>query len=180
MLRSLLAPRDMRTLVIGYGNPSRRDDGVALAIINGLRQRLGLPSLDGDDDGYDDLGRAIDTLFMQQLMPELAETISHYDGVIFLDAHVGVFPEMIRRVSLAPNDDRAIVSHHVKPAGLLEIARRLYGRAPVGELISVRGFDFDFGTELTPATMEAAGQVAGEIWERVARGGRVWGIGYRV
>lgn len=156
----------MRTLIIGYGNPSRRDDGVALAIINGLRQRLGLLSLDGNDDGYDDLGQATDTLFMQQLMPELAETISHYDAVIFLDAHVGVIPETIRRVQLTPSGERAIVSHHVKPAGLLEIARRLYGRAPVGELISVRGFDFDFGTELSPATAEAAGQVVEEIWGR--------------
>ena len=90
----------MRTLVIGYGNPSRRDDGVALTIINGLRQRLGLPSLEGNQDGFDDLGGSLDTLFLQQLMPELAETLSAYERVIFLDAHVGVFPEMIRRVEI--------------------------------------------------------------------------------
>jgi hydrogenase maturation protease len=157
----------MRTLIIGYGNPSRRDDGVALVIINGLRQRLGLPSLDGNDDGYDDLGQPVDTLFLQQLMPELAETISHYDAVIFLDAHVGVIPEAIRRVTLIADGDRAIVSHHVKPAGLLEIARRLYDHCPTGELISVRGYDFDFGEELSPATAAAAAQAAAEIWERV-------------
>jgi hydrogenase maturation protease len=157
----------MRTLVIGYGNPSRRDDGVAFVIVNALRRRLGAQPLEGNQDGFDDLGQALDTLFLQQLMPELAETLALYDRVIFLDAHVGVFPETIRRVTLEANPDRAIVSHHVKPAGLIEIARRLYGRAPSAELISVRGFDFDFGEELSPATAEAAAQAAEEIWQSV-------------
>jgi hydrogenase maturation protease len=157
----------VRTLVIGYGNPSRRDDGVALTVINGLRQRLGLPSLTDNDDGYDDLGSAVDTLFMQQLTPELSQTMSAYDAVIFVDAHVGKFPEMIRRVAVGVSAEPAIVSHHVKPGALLEIALRLYGHAPAGELVSVRGFDFDFGEELTPATAAAAEQVVGEIWRTV-------------
>jgi hydrogenase maturation protease len=160
----------MRTLVIGYGNPSRRDDGVALAIINGLRQRLGLPHLEGNQDGFDDLGHTVDTLFLQQLMPELAETLAGYERVIFLDAHVGVIPELIRRVEIDANADRAMVSHHVKPGGLVEIARRLYGHAPQAELISVRGFDFDFGEELSPATAEAAQTVIEELWQRVGAG----------
>lgn len=160
----------MRTLVIGYGNPSRRDDGVALVIINGLRQRLGLPCLVDNDDGFAELGGAIDTLFLQQLMPELAETLAAYDRVVFLDAHVGLFPEMIRRVDVTPGAGRAIVSHHVKPAGLVEIARRLYGNAPRAELISVRGFDFDFGEELSPLTAEAAQAVVDELWQRLNGG----------
>ena len=157
----------MRTLIIGYGNPSRRDDGVALAVINGLRKRLGLPSLEGNQDGYDDLGREVDTLFLQQLMPELAETLVSYDCVYFVDAHVGIYQDMVRRVTLAANADRAMVSHHVKPAGLLEICRTLYGRTPEAELISVRGFDFDFGPELTAATAAGAAQVVDDIWQRV-------------
>ena len=161
----------MRTLVIGYGNPSRRDDGVALVIVNGLRQRLGLPCLVDNDDGFDDLGQAVDTLFLQQLMPELAETLAGYERVIFLDAHVGVYQQMIRRVDITPSTDRAIVSHHVKPAGLVELARRLYGHAPQAELISVRGFDFDFGEELTEATAEAAREVVAELWQRTAGSG---------
>ena len=154
----------MRTLVIGYGNPSRRDDGVALVIINGLRQRLGLRRLEDNDDGFNELGHDVDTLFLQQLMPELAETIAPYDRVVFLDAHVGIYPRMIRRVDIEPSTDRAIVSHHVKPAGLVEIARRLFGHAPRAELISVRGFDFDFGEELTEETAEAARDVIDDLW----------------
>jgi hydrogenase maturation protease len=159
----------MNTLVIGYGNPSRRDDGVALTVINRLRQRLGLPSLQGNDDGFDDLGHDVDTLFLQQLMPELAETLAGYERVVFVDAHVGVYPQMIRRVEIVAGADRAMVSHHVRPAGLLEIARSLYGHAPSATLISIRGFDFDFGETLTPATDEAAGQAVDEIWQRVTQ-----------
>jgi hydrogenase maturation protease len=156
----------MRTLVIGYGNPSRRDDGVALAVVNGLRRRLNLPALDETQDGFDDLGGALDTLFLQQLGPELAETLSGYEQVIFVDAHVGTYPEPVRRVALAAQAGPAIVSHHMKPGQLLALAARLYGRAPGAELISVRGFDFDFGATLSPGTAVAAESVVDDVWRR--------------
>ena len=75
-------------------------------------------------------------------------------------------PELIRRVDIAAKPDPAIVSHHVKPAALLEIARTLYGRAPQAELISIRGFDFDFGDELTRTadSVKAVAQSCGRIW----------------
>ena len=82
----------MRALIIGYGNPSRRDDGVGLAVINGLRRRLGKAPFDEGDDGYNELGGPVDTLFLQQLMPELAETLAGYDRVWFVDAHLGIYP----------------------------------------------------------------------------------------
>lgn len=158
----------MRILIIGYGNPSRRDDGVGLVIINGLRQRLGLSLLTDNDDGYGDLGQAVDTLFLQQLMPELAETLAAYDRVFFVDAHVGLYPEIVRRVVVTANADPAIVSHHVKPAALLEIAGRLYGRSPQAELVSVLGQDFNFGFALSPATAAGAAQVIGDLWQEVS------------
>lgn len=37
-------------------------------------RRLGQPPLVEGEDGYDDLAGPVDTLFLQQLMPELAET----------------------------------------------------------------------------------------------------------
>jgi hydrogenase maturation protease len=157
----------MKILIIGYGNPSRRDDGVGLAAVNGLRRRLGLPFLQDNDDGFADLGHDVDTLFVQQMMPELAETLACYDVVYFVDAHVGVYPELIRRTPLMPDPERAFVSHHVKPGELLDIARRLYGRAPAAELISIRGFDFNFGEQLSPSTAKAVAQVVDELWQRM-------------
>jgi hydrogenase maturation protease len=157
----------LRALVIGYGNPSRRDDGVGLAVVNGLRERLGRPPLLEGEDGYDQLGSPVDTLFLQQLMPELAETLAGYDRVWFVDAHVGDIPDPVRRVHLNPGFDPASVSHHLKPESLLALAAQLYGRAPEGELYSIRGYDFNFGDELSAETAVGARQVVVELWSAI-------------
>ncbi len=156
--------RTTRVLVVGFGNPSRRDDGAALAVINGLRERLGLPALQEGMDGYDDLGRPVDTLFLQQMMPELAETLAGYGRVIFVDAHVGIYPDLVHRTELRPGLERAIVSHHQKPQELLALAQQLFGATPAAELISIRGFDFDFGEALSPATADGVVQVVDGLW----------------
>lgn len=160
----------MKNLVIGYGNPSRRDDGVGLAVVNGLRARQGKQPLDEGDDGYAGLGGDIDTLFLQQLMPELSETLALYDAVWFIDAHLGVYPELVRRSPVSPRLDPAMVSHHLKPDTLLVLAQLLYHRAPHAEIISIRGFDFDFGDELSAGTAEGAGQVIDLLLLEFARG----------
>jgi hydrogenase maturation protease len=154
----------VRVLVIGYGNPSRRDDGVGLVVVNGLRERLGRPPLVDNDDGFGELGGKADTLFLQQLNPELAETLADYDQVWFVDAHLGAQPELVRRARLAPNVDPALVSHHFKPEALLALADQLYGHAPEAELISVLGQDFDFGEQLSPITATGAQQVVDALW----------------
>ena len=156
----------MRVLVIGYGNPSRQDDGVGLAVVNGLRDKAGLPLLDEGEDGFEGLGGSLDTLFLQQLSPELAETLADYDHVCLVDAHFGLYEELVHISRLEPSDSPAIVSHHFKPGALLSLAQRLYGRAPSAELISVRGFAFDFTTELSPATALGVATVITDLWTR--------------
>ncbi len=156
----------MRVLVIGYGNPSRQDDGVGLAVVNGLRAAASQPLLEEGDDGFNDLGGSLDTLFLQQLSPELAETLIDYDHVCLVDAHFGLYPELVHVTPLDPENAPAIVSHHFKPGTLLALAGELYGRAPTAELISVRGFSFDFTSELSPATAEGVRQVIEELWGR--------------
>jgi hydrogenase maturation protease len=156
----------MRVLVIGYGNPSRQDDGVGLAVVNGLRIRVGQAPLDEGDDGFSDLGRELDTLFLQQLSPELAETLVDYEHVVLVDAHFGLYPELVHRTELDPQVDAAIVSHHFKPGTLLALARQLYGRAPTAELISVRGYAFDFTPELSPETARGVAEVINDLWAR--------------
>ena len=159
----------MRTLVIGYGNPSRQDDGVGLTVVNGLRSRAGQAPLAEGDDGFDDLGRALDTLFLQQLSPELAETLADYDHLVLVDAHLGIYPELVHRARVEPQSEAAIVSHHFKPGALLELALQLYGRAPSAEIVSVRGFVFDFATELSPQTAQGVAQVIEDLWTRFGR-----------
>lgn len=141
-----------RTLVCGFGNPYRRDDGVGRAVVNALRERWGRPPLAPADDGLSDLGHALDTVALHQLVPELAETLAGYDLVIFVDAHVGNVPEAIREERLQAAHRTPFVYHQTHPATVLALAQQMHGRAPAGVLLSLRGYDFDFGEGLSPET----------------------------
>ncbi len=138
-----------RTLVAGFGNQFRRDDGLGPAVVNALRARLGRPPLDPLDDGFDDLGHAVDTIVLHQLVPELAETVADYDLLIFVDAHVGNLPEDLRVEHLNEGYQIPFVSHQFHPSTVLALARQMHGHAPVGVLLSLRGSDFDFGEGLS-------------------------------
>jgi hydrogenase maturation protease len=141
-----------RTLVLGFGNVYRRDDGVAYVVLNALRARLGRPVLDIDDDGFDDLGHEVDTVLLHQLVPELAETASRYDQLVFVDAHVSGIEEPVRQEELEACFRSATVSHQLHPCTLLALVEGLREEAPRGVLISVHGYDFDFGEGLSEET----------------------------
>jgi hydrogenase maturation protease len=138
-----------RTLVIGYGNPYRRDDGVAFHLINALRKSLGQKSLALEEDGQDDWGGPVDTLMQHQLLPELAPALADYERVVFVDAHVESCPDPVRVVTVVEHYRFHAVTHHVSPAMLLSLCHTSTGKVPTAWLLSVRGDDFDFGTELS-------------------------------
>ena len=156
-----------RTLVVGFGNVYRRDDGVGFAVLNALRERLGRPLLDADECGPDDLGHAIDTLFVHQLVPELAEVVAQYDRVFFVDAHVGIAPELVRVEELVADYKSTQVSHQLPPCTVLAMVQDLYDHHPSGVLLSIRGYDFDFGEGLSTQTAalvpEAVGLILGAL-----------------
>lgn len=143
----------MKALVLGFGNLYRRDDGVGRAVVNGVRERLGRAPLVGLDDGFDELGYPVDVVVLHQLVPELAEMIAGYDRVIFVDAHAADLLEPLREEWIVPAyRSSSFVSHQTHPATMLELAEKLYGRAPEGVMLSLRGHDFDFGEGLSPET----------------------------
>lgn len=157
-----------RTLVAGCGNAYRRDDGVAWAVVNALREQLGRPPLGLLDDGFDDLGYGVDTVVLHQLVPELAETLTGYELVIFLDAHTGNLPDPVREERLEPAYRVPFVSHQAHPSTLLDLAQRLHGHAPRGVLLSVRGHDFDFGEGLSAETAALVPRAVARILALVA------------
>ena len=138
-----------RLLVIGYGNPYCHDDGVGFHIVNLLRKQWGSPPLEPDEDGIDQRGGPQDTLVVHQLVPELAALLAPYALVVFVDAHVGTFPEDVRVVPVREEFAFHAVTHHLSPGMLLAMARRMNGTAPAGQLVSVKGDDFDFGFGLS-------------------------------
>jgi len=141
-----------RTLVIGYGNLDRADDGVGLRVINALRASLNQKLLSEDENGMEELGNHIDSIFMVQLVPELMDLLVDYDRVVFVDAHV--YPDVpeLHCTRVLPDYRPSAFTHHMSPSMFLALARALSGRAPEGHLVSIRGYDFDFHRELSPQT----------------------------
>ena len=79
----------MNTLFIGYGNPDRQDDGVAWHILAGIANQLGLETSPSWEDPLPSSPEA-EFAFYLQLTPELAEDLTSYDRVCFVDAHTGI------------------------------------------------------------------------------------------
>ena len=158
------------TLVAGFGNLYRRDDGVASFVVNALREHLGRPPLDPMDDGFGDLQHDVDTVVLHQLVPELAEDLQHYSQVIFVDAHVPEsVPEDFHEETVEPSFHTPFVSHQTHPATVLALTAQMYGVAPEATLISLVGYDFDFGEGLSDATAALVPQAVTRILELVAQ-----------
>jgi len=141
-----------RTLVIGYGNLDRADDGVAFHVVNALRARLGQEPLSEDESGMEELDQDIDSVFIVQLVPELMDLLVDYNRVVFVDAHVRPDVPELHSTTVSPDYRLSAFTHHVNPSMLLALAKALNGHAPQGHLVSIRGRDFDFHRELSPQT----------------------------
>ncbi len=147
----------MKTLVIGYGNESRRDDGVGRYVVEQLA-RLDLPD--------------VELQTAHQLEVELAETLARFDRVIFVDAAMPNASEPIQHSVVTPAFQSHAVAHYLRPADVLALSETLYGHVPRAELFSIRGRDFDFGAELSPEVEKAAKVVVEQIRQIFRRSGR--------
>jgi hydrogenase maturation protease len=152
-----------KTLVIGFGNVYRRDDGVAFVVLNALREQLDRPPFGIDDDGFDDLGHEVDTVLLHQLVPELTELTAAYHLIVFVDAHMGSIAELIHQEELVACRKHATVSHQLHPCTLLALTQEVHGCSPRGVLVSILGHDFDFGEGLSDQTAALVPQAVARI-----------------
>jgi len=152
------------TLIIGFGNPDRQDDGVAWHILAMLEKKLGRP-IPSMDEGFFPNGENPDLLFVLQLTPELADTISAYQRVCFIDAHTGNVPEDVNMVEVKAEYQRSPFTHHMTANTCLSLVQTIYGRNPQAILVSVRGYEFSFSHELSPATLQLSKQAVERIMD---------------
>jgi hydrogenase maturation protease len=146
------------TLIIGYGNPLRRDDAVGFLAAERLSRTIADPS--------------VTILPVHQLTPELAEPVSRALRVIFIDACVGPEPGEIRERPIRPTPQpdasaASAFSHHASPEALLAAALALYGHAPEAGLFSVAGSDFSYSNEPSPALDRRVDSVAAAVLRRI-------------
>lgn len=131
----------MSTLVIGYGNPLRGDDGF----------------------GYRLAERIPGAIAVHQLTPELMEPIAGAGRVLFLDTAAEGIAGEIRRRPVVPASAHAPLTHYATPESLLVGAMVLYGRAPAAEILTVGGNDFTVGAPLSGPVERALAQILNEF-----------------
>jgi len=122
-----------RALVLGIGNPGRRDDGLGAAAVERLKKRRLA-------------GVACDANY--QLNIEDALACAGHDRVVFIDAARG-----LRRPFTFKKIDRGAsvpaLSHALGPAAVLAVADALYGKRPEAWILAIRGHSFAVGEGLT-------------------------------
>jgi hydrogenase maturation protease len=125
------------TIVIGYGNTLRRDDGAGVAAAERLAR--------------DFPGANVRTA--QELHPELAEQLASCDLAVFLDASVRTSTLCVTRVSPARSVHGA-EGHALSPAGVLALCSGLYGHAPQEALlVEIPASECGFGETMSAQTL---------------------------
>jgi hydrogenase maturation protease len=152
------------TLVFGYGNPDRQDDGVAWHVLAALAVRLGRQVPATLEDEFTPAGGTPDLLFDLQLTPEFAEILAGYQRVCFVDAHTGNIPDDIHVIEVKSEFQKSPFTHHLTPSTCMAMAQTLYGCSPEAILVSIRGYEFGFVQSLSVRTRQLAEQASTRIY----------------
>jgi hydrogenase maturation protease len=120
-------------LVLGYGNPGRGDDGLAVRLVEILEQEA--------PEGVD-----VEVAFQPGI--EHAAAVAEHDWVLFVDAAAeGQAPCEMQRVEPLPN--AAFSTHVVDLGSILAIAENSFGSRTPAWLLAVRGYDFGLAEQLS-------------------------------
>jgi hydrogenase maturation protease len=114
---------DMKVLVVGYGNPSRCDDGIGMALAERLRA-LEIPGVDVE--------------IRYQLNVEDADIVAKHDLVVFLDACICAPPPFFMREVEPRAGTQEFTTHSLAPEGVLGLAHQVFGAPTIGYQLAVR------------------------------------------
>ncbi len=153
-----------KTLVVGYGNADRQDDGVAWHVLVGIARKLGRPTPDAPEDGFFPEGEETDLWYVLQLAPEMSEDFARYERICFVDAHTGNIAEEILLQPVEASPATSAFTHHLTPATCLALTQTIYGKTPEAMLLSVRGYAFGFARSLSPQTLALAEKAVEMLW----------------
>ena len=157
------------TLIIGIGNADRQDDGVGWHIVKHLAEKLGQTVPEDPGEIVEVETDLADMMFIQQIYPELAETLSHYERVCFVDAHTADIADEISWATLKPEYEKSPLTHHMSPSTVLSIGAAIYDHLPEAILVSVRGYHFQFERALSSQTESLADQAIDRLWDWINR-----------
>ena len=137
-----------QSLIIGYGNSLRSDDGIGGRVAD-IIGSWHLPK--------------VQSLSRFQLTPELAADLAEVDLVIFVDACSTTETRIIQLQALKPLNSIEIRSHFSDPRAILSLTQTLYGKCPQAWLIVVPGANFGFSDRLSSVGEKGVSQALIEI-----------------
>jgi hydrogenase maturation protease len=137
------------TLIVGYGNSLRGDDGAGYVAAELLRGRLHVPD--------------VEIRSQQQLLPELMEPMARAAHVVFIDASVSGRAGKFSKIPLRPAPACSRFTHHATPESLLAGVQRLYGHTPEATLYTIPGRNFELGQDLTPSVRRAVQELVNTL-----------------
>jgi hydrogenase maturation protease len=151
-------PVRYETLVIGYGNPMRGDDGVGPVLAERLSDRL--PTWEAEQ---------VKCISCMQLMPELANEMAAARRVIFVDASMDIQPGhvTIRRVTGKPPGYS--FSHHLTPGAMLDLCWRAFNAAPDAWVVAIGAESTQIGDVLSLLAAQAVDRLTGHLAYRLER-----------
>lgn len=138
-------PQPRTTLLVGYGNECRGDDGLGPTVAR-LVDAMGLPE--------------VSVLAVHQLTPELAEPLAAAGRAVFVDARAAPRHSPITVERLEAACAATVLTHSCRPADLLALCQLLYGHSPPAWLVTIAGSRFDPGDSLSRHARRRADQAA--------------------
>jgi hydrogenase maturation protease len=138
-------------LVLGYGNPLRRDDAFGRSVVESLigrwpQERVRLES-------------------SHQLLIEYCRLAAESRYVVFVDARLGSSPGRVTSLEVVPKTSAAPspLAHHLTPELLLRACEEFYGCRPQARLVSVEAADLGHGEGFSQAVEAALPKALGLI-----------------
>lgn len=126
-----------KILIIGYGNSLRGDDGVGQVIAEKIEELK---------------VKNVDTLALQQLTPDIAEIISRYQVVFFVDASQDKLVNEVQVHDINCSGSAPRIEHAMTPENLLRLATDLYEATTKCKCIVIPAQNFEFSETLSSLT----------------------------
>ena len=142
-----------RALVIGYGNPLRRDDGAGQEVARRI-EALALPG--------------VEVIEAHQLLPEHAARLARCECAVFVDASVEDNGAGVEVREVRPAADASLAPHSSDPPALLALAFLLFDRAPRAWLVTIPACDLGLGEGLSDTAAAACAEAVAAVQQLCA------------
>jgi hydrogenase maturation protease len=148
----------IETLLIGYGNVLRGDDGAGPALIELLEKLL-----------PERIAETVQLTACTQLTPELAVDIARVRRVLFIDASSMLKPGRITIQRVNPALTPALMGHHFTPETVMAMAQHAFGACSSAWMIAIGAETMELHGQLTTRVAQSVRRLARHLSHHLSR-----------